>query len=104
MEGSRALGNSRRISTGFAKVGAWAVAVTLATAGCVTPPNEVVPAAEVAPQATPALNPRGGLAWAEHFPNVELTTHNGDRVRFYEDLLKGKVVIINFMYATCTDS
>jgi protein SCO1/2 len=35
---------------------------------------------------------------------VELTTHNGQRVRFYDDLIKGKVVVINFMYTTCTDS
>jgi protein SCO1 len=33
-----------------------------------------------------------------------LTTHEGTEVRFYQDLVKGKVVLINFMYATCTDS
>jgi protein SCO1 len=36
-----------------------------------------------------------------HFPNVVLTTHEGKRVRFYEDLMKDKIVIINFMYAKC---
>ena len=37
----------------------------------------------------------------QHLPNIELTTHEGRRVRFYDDLVKGKVVAINFMFATC---
>jgi protein SCO1 len=36
-----------------------------------------------------------------HFPDVVLTTHEGKKVRFYEDLIKDKLVIINFMYAKC---
>lgn len=35
------------------------------------------------------------------FPNLLLTTHLGKQVRFYDDLLKDKLVIINFMYAKC---
>lgn len=35
------------------------------------------------------------------FPNVELITHNGKKVRFYDDLIKGKVVAIELMYTTC---
>jgi protein SCO1/2 len=35
------------------------------------------------------------------FPDVVLTTHEGKKVRFYEDLLKDKVVVLNFMYANC---
>ena len=35
-------------------------------------------------------------------PNVELTTHEGKKVRFYDDLVKDKIVVINFMYAECT--
>jgi protein SCO1/2 len=35
-----------------------------------------------------------------HFPNVELLTHEGRKVRFY-DLVKDKKVVINFMYAQC---
>jgi protein SCO1 len=33
--------------------------------------------------------------------NVALTTHEGRSVRFYDDLVKGKVVAINFMFTTC---
>jgi protein SCO1/2 len=36
-----------------------------------------------------------------HFPNVELITHEGKKVRFYDDLIKDKIVVINFMYAKC---
>jgi protein SCO1/2 len=53
--------------------------------------------------ACPAAN-----AWAEnqrlgadYFPNVTLTTQDGERVRFYDDLLKGKIVAINLIYTTC---
>ncbi len=37
----------------------------------------------------------------EHLPNVELVTHEGQPVRFYDDLVQGKVVAINFMFTTC---
>jgi len=36
-----------------------------------------------------------------HLPNVELIAHTGQRVHFYDDLVKDKKVIINFMYAKC---
>ncbi len=35
------------------------------------------------------------------FPNVALTTHEGKTVRFYDDLLKDKLVVLNLMYADC---
>ena len=36
-----------------------------------------------------------------HFPNVPLITHEGKKVRFYDDLIKDKIVVINFMYVKC---
>ena len=36
-----------------------------------------------------------------YFPNVVLTTHEGKKVRFYDDLIKDKIVLINMMYASC---
>jgi protein SCO1/2 len=36
-----------------------------------------------------------------YFPNIELTTHEGKKVHFYDDLVKDKIVVINFMYAKC---
>ena len=37
----------------------------------------------------------------QRFPNSPLYTHEGRRVRFYDDLIKGKLVVINMMYAQC---
>ncbi len=39
---------------------------------------------------------------ARHLPNVEFRTQDNQRVRFYDDLVKGKNVLINFMYTECT--
>jgi protein SCO1 len=36
-------------------------------------------------------------------PDVPLVTHDGRSVRFYSDLVRGKVVFINMMYAQCSD-
>jgi protein SCO1/2 len=41
---------------------------------------------------------------AEYFPNVLLTTQDGTTVRFYDDLLKGKAVVINLIYTHCEDT
>src|SRR6476620_9586624 len=38
---------------------------------------------------------------AGYFPNVTLTTHEGKQVRFYDDLVKGKIVAIDLIYTTC---
>lgn len=36
-----------------------------------------------------------------YFPNLVLTNHLGKKVRLYDDLIKDKIVIFNFMYAKC---
>jgi protein SCO1/2 len=36
------------------------------------------------------------------FANVTLRTHEGRAVRFYDDLLKDKAVIVQFLYTQCT--
>ncbi len=38
---------------------------------------------------------------AQRIPNVSLRTHTGATVRFYDDLVRGKIVVINMMYADC---
>jgi protein SCO1 len=38
---------------------------------------------------------------AGHFTNALLRTHEDKEVKFYDDLIRGKQVIINMMYATC---
>ncbi len=38
---------------------------------------------------------------ARYFPNVALQTHEGKTVHFYDDLLKDRIVVINFFYSRC---
>ncbi len=40
----------------------------------------------------------------KYFTDVELVNQNGERMRFYSDLLQGKVVIIDSFFATCQGS
>ena len=55
------------------------------------------------PAAGPFAPPVSGreLMRRRYFPDVVLTTHEGKQVRFYEDLLKDKIVVLNLMYANC---
>jgi cytochrome oxidase Cu insertion factor (SCO1/SenC/PrrC family) len=39
---------------------------------------------------------------ASYFPNVPLVTQDGKKVRFFDDLIKGKVVAINFIFTGCS--
>ena len=39
----------------------------------------------------------------QHLPNVPLVTHEGKPVRFYDDLVKGKIVTMNFFYTRCDE-
>ncbi len=58
-------------------------------------------AAASAARAAPLEAERG---WhGNYFPNVELTTHDDKKVRFYDDILRGKIVAINFIYTSCGD-
>ena len=52
--------------------------------------------------ARPRMDPRERLQ-RYHLPNVALVTHDGKPVRFYDDLVKDRKVVINFMYTTCAD-
>ncbi len=47
-----------------------------------------------------AANPWG----ANYFPNVPLITDEGKTVHFFDDMIKDKVVAINFIYTHCADS
>ncbi len=40
-------------------------------------------------------------AAAAYRPNLELQTQDGKTVRFYDDLVAGRVALINFMFTTC---
>ena len=50
-----------------------------------------------------AAGDAGSIWGANYFPNVPLVTHEGKSVRFFDDLIKDKVVVINFIFTRCPD-
>jgi protein SCO1 len=47
---------------------------------------------------------QAGGRWGEgYFPNHEVITQDGERVAFYDDLIKGKRVVVSFIYTSCKD-
>ncbi len=51
------------------------------------------------PIAAVAQSPWGRDYW----PNVTLTTHDDRQVKFYDDVLHGKIVVVNFIFTNCGD-
>jgi protein SCO1/2 len=49
-------------------------------------------------RAAPPDSPWG----AAYFPDVPLVTQDGEEVRFYDDLVKDRFVVINFVFTRCT--
>jgi protein SCO1/2 len=58
-------------------------------------------AATIAAAFAVRMGAAGAATTANAIPNVTLTTHDGAQVRFYDDLVKGKIVAINLIYTTC---
>jgi protein SCO1 len=58
------------------------------------------PAAAARKEFAPPLSGRE-LLRQRYFPNIELVTQDGAKVKFYDDLLKDKIVVLNLMYANC---
>jgi protein SCO1 len=73
----------------------------LAVSGCSGPADGPRAAASRPPVAPP--DPVA-LIREKHLPNVELVTHEGRVVHFYDDLVKGHAVAINFMFSTCRNA
>lgn len=50
-------------------------------------------------------NPSPKTQWNENwFPNTSLTNQDGKVLKFYDDMIKGKVVAINFIFTSCPES
>ena len=47
--------------------------------------------------------PEGSRFTPDYFTNAEVVTHEGKTLRFYDDLIKGKKVVVNFIYLNCVD-
>jgi protein SCO1 len=42
--------------------------------------------------------------WGEtYIPNLPVVTQDGETLHFYDDLIKDKVIVISFIYTSCTD-
>jgi protein SCO1/2 len=60
--------------------------------------------AAIAAVAHPDVGKAESGPWGEgYIPNLQVKTQDGKIVRFYDDLIKGKIVIISFIYTSCTD-
>jgi protein SCO1/2 len=52
-----------------------------------------------------ARDGRASSRWgADYFPNVPLVAHDGREVRFFDDLVADKTVVISFIYTSCADA
>ena len=70
--------------------------ILFAILGAVSFIPSVIPKADAADG---GRNVRG----AEYFTNLPLITSEGEEVAFFDDLLKDKIVVVNFFYTECTD-
>ena len=57
-----------------------------------------------APVAPPSKEVENASAAQKYFSDVVLVNQNGEHLRFYSDLLKGKVVVISSFMATCNSA
>ena len=54
--------------------------------------------------AAPSWANSAGAVWGEdYFPNYELTAHTGETLQFFDDVIEGKVVAVNFIFTSCKD-
>jgi protein SCO1/2 len=95
------------MKTKFPKAGILAVAVVfVSTLPCVA--QSQPPAARPAPSPPSSLENQKAVTGEtvsparKYFSDVELINQDGQKMRFYSDVLKDKVVIINTFFSTCT--
>jgi cytochrome oxidase Cu insertion factor (SCO1/SenC/PrrC family)/mono/diheme cytochrome c family protein len=51
----------------------------------------------------PALGEAQTRRGPEFFPNLPVVNQDGQQLKFYDDLIKDKIVIVMFIYTSCTD-
>ena len=94
----------------------FSAAVLTATSNCFAQAQAAAqtPAQNSAPQAKPAQttpphdhshmtkSPEEPSAAQKYFTDVVLLNQDGEKLRFYTDVLKGKTVVVNAFFTTCT--
>ncbi len=68
-----------------------------------SPLAAVVALAAVILSESSQLEAQGVRRGANYFPNLPVVTQEGKTLKFYDDVIKGKIVLISFMYTTCAD-
>ena len=86
---------SRRELLGLATIAPFAGGILSMAAAGRTWPGPATPS-DVQAQARERVRQR-------YFPNITLYTQDGNRVRLYDDLIKDKVVTINFFFSHCEE-
>lgn len=54
-----------------------------------------------APAQAKGTDPEAEARARDYFSNLEVITQDGKRMRFYDDVLSGKVVVLNFIFTNC---
>lgn len=65
--------------------------------------RDLLALAAVAVLAATAAGPARAEWDGSYFPNVELVNQHGERLRFWDDLLRDRIVVVNFVYTECPD-
>jgi cytochrome oxidase Cu insertion factor (SCO1/SenC/PrrC family)/mono/diheme cytochrome c family protein len=47
--------------------------------------------------------PKGSRFGPDYFQDLTVVTHEGKKLRFYDDLIQDKIVVIEFIYTNCPD-
>ncbi|HYQ50745.1 MAG TPA: SCO family protein [Pseudomonas sp.] len=83
--------------------GSWRVLLALSLFAASTHYWPIKPALQA--QAQIPIKAQANTPWgADYFPNTPLLTQDGQQVHFFDDLIKDKVVAINFIFTGCSDS
>ena len=80
------------------------LALLLAVVASAQEPATPKTAPPTAPPTTPSAAQSAGSSAEKYFTDVVLLNQDGEKMRFYTDLLQGKTVIINSFFATCQGS
>ncbi|HEX8336316.1 MAG TPA: SCO family protein [Pyrinomonadaceae bacterium] len=81
---------------------ATALCLSLASAAAAQQPKPPAPADPHAGHGAHADKAHTPTAAEKWFSDVELVNQDGEKVRFYTDVLKGKTVVVNAFFTTCT--
>src|SRR6266849_5593289 len=68
-----------------------------------SPLTAVVALAAVIISARGPLEAQGVRRGANYFPNLPVVTQDGKMLKFYDDVIKVKIVLISFIYTNCPD-